>query len=128
MQPGDQVSFELVSPSRLVVQVISRETARLAGHGGAVVEDLSDPMHEDDEDPRYGHPVSDDPHSPKLTRLMAIRFIPMLLQRCHHGSVSLACIHWSGAFTQQLIRTRATLPICQCNAHRKDRVSWSLRA
>ena len=47
MQPGDQVSFELVTPRRLVVQVISTEDSKQAargnGSGGAIQEEPASP-------------------------------------------------------------------------------------
>ena len=52
MQPGDQVSFELVSPRRLVIQIISTEEAGPGGAtgGGAAVQSNSNatsPIQED---------------------------------------------------------------------------------
>ena len=49
MQPGDQVSFELVSPRRLVVQVISTEDSALAAQSNS---NATSPIQEDNPGPQ----------------------------------------------------------------------------
>ena len=56
VQPGDQVSFELVGPKRLVVQVISTEASKLASRMGQSIDGSA--MLEDEESPEDLEPAS----------------------------------------------------------------------
>ena len=49
VQPGDQVSFELVSPRRLVVQIISTEESGVAAQSNS---NATSPIQEDNPSPR----------------------------------------------------------------------------
>ena len=68
MQPGDQVSFELVSPRRLVVQVISTEDSPLAAHSTS---NATSPVQEDNPSPR-------DPRDPRDRELSPMVSLSLL--------------------------------------------------